>query len=194
MLGYDYEIIYKKGHENVVVDALSRQFEDESTLLSISLPIPDWIEEAHKECFPHPSLSKLINNLREDPNSSIGYSWKDEIIFYKDRVVISLTSILKMRILAEILISHCKPCRLSEDLCSHSLFFILDGREKWHSYFCSWMWCVSTPQGRNSQVTRNLAAIATPCLCLDGCFHGFHYWYPKVGQQNHHHGGCGQTF
>ena len=44
MLGYDYEIIYKKGRENVVVDALSHQFEDESTLLLIYLPIPDWIE------------------------------------------------------------------------------------------------------------------------------------------------------
>ena len=40
MLGYAYEIIYKKGHENIVADALSRQFEDESTLLTISLPIP----------------------------------------------------------------------------------------------------------------------------------------------------------
>ena len=39
MLGYDYEIIHKKGRENIVVDALSRQFEDESTLLAISLPI-----------------------------------------------------------------------------------------------------------------------------------------------------------
>jgi len=41
MLGYDYEIIYKKSCDNVVANALSRQFEDESTLLSISLPIPD---------------------------------------------------------------------------------------------------------------------------------------------------------
>ena len=89
MLGYDYEIIYKKGHDNVVADALSRQFEDESALLSISLPIPDWIEEAHKEWFSHPSLSQHINNLRADPNSSVGYSWKDEILRYKDRVVIS---------------------------------------------------------------------------------------------------------
>ena len=56
MLGYGYEIVYKKGCDNVVDDALLRQFEDESTLLSISLPIPDWIEEAHKEWFSRPSL------------------------------------------------------------------------------------------------------------------------------------------
>jgi len=51
MLGYDYEIIYKKGHENIVEDALACQFE-ESTLLTISLPILEWIEEVRKECDP----------------------------------------------------------------------------------------------------------------------------------------------
>ena len=63
MLGYDYEIIYKKGRENVVANALSCQFEEESTLLEISLPILEWIEEAHKEWFSHPWLSQLINQL-----------------------------------------------------------------------------------------------------------------------------------
>ena len=29
MLGYDFEIIYKKGKKNVVADALSRKDEDE---------------------------------------------------------------------------------------------------------------------------------------------------------------------
>jgi hypothetical protein len=29
LFGYDYEIIYKKGKDNVVVDALSRKYEDE---------------------------------------------------------------------------------------------------------------------------------------------------------------------
>ena len=100
MLGYDYEIIYKKGHENVIADDLTHQFEEESTLLAISLPIPKWIEEAHKEWFSHPSLSQLINKLQVDPNSTVGYSWKDEILRYKDKVVISPTSTLKSCILA----------------------------------------------------------------------------------------------
>lgn len=102
MLGYDYEIIYKKGCEKVIVDALSHQFEEDKTLLAFSLPILDWIEEAHKECFSHPSLSQIITNLQVYPNSTTGYSWKDEILCYKDRVVISLTSTLKMCIFAEL--------------------------------------------------------------------------------------------
>jgi len=61
--------------------------------------MPYWIEEAHKEWFSHPSLSQLINNLRENPNSSTDYSWKDDILLYKDQVVILLTSTLKTHIL-----------------------------------------------------------------------------------------------
>lgn len=102
MLGYDYEIIYKKGKDNRVADALSRQFEEESTLLAISLPIPDWIEEARREWFSHPGLSQLISQLQVDPNSSKGYSWQNDILRYKDRVVISPTSTLKRSILAEL--------------------------------------------------------------------------------------------
>ena len=38
MLGYDFEIIYKKGKQNVVADALSRKDEDvESLLYTISI-------------------------------------------------------------------------------------------------------------------------------------------------------------
>jgi len=32
LFGYDYEITYKKGKDNVVVDTLSRKYEDEGSL------------------------------------------------------------------------------------------------------------------------------------------------------------------
>jgi hypothetical protein len=37
MLGYDYDIIYKKGKDNIVEDALSRQHEEDG---SLALPYP----------------------------------------------------------------------------------------------------------------------------------------------------------
>jgi hypothetical protein len=41
LFGYDYEIIYKKGKDNVVVDALSRKYEDEVSIFSLSFIVPD---------------------------------------------------------------------------------------------------------------------------------------------------------
>jgi hypothetical protein len=40
LFGYDYEIIYKKGKDNVVVDALSQKYEDEGSLFSLSFIVP----------------------------------------------------------------------------------------------------------------------------------------------------------
>ena len=49
MLGYDFEIIYKKGKLNVVADALSRKDEEvEAFLCVISIIQPDWITEARE--------------------------------------------------------------------------------------------------------------------------------------------------
>ena len=50
MLGYDFEIIYKKGKQNVVADALSGKDEDvESLLYAILILQPEWITEARDE-------------------------------------------------------------------------------------------------------------------------------------------------
>jgi hypothetical protein len=41
LFGYDYEIIYKKGKDNVVADALSQKYEEEGSLFSLSFIVPD---------------------------------------------------------------------------------------------------------------------------------------------------------
>jgi hypothetical protein len=47
MLGYDFEIIYEKGKENMVVDTLSRKEKYiEGLLCAISIPQSNWVEEA----------------------------------------------------------------------------------------------------------------------------------------------------
>jgi hypothetical protein len=75
MFGYDYEIIGKKGKYNILSDALSRQHEEYGSLFSLSLLVPDWIDEVFQEWLTHPTLSKLIQCLQEDPNPPIGYTW-----------------------------------------------------------------------------------------------------------------------
>jgi hypothetical protein len=50
ILGYDFEIVYKKGKQNVVADALSRKDEYFEAFLCVILIIqPNWIIEERDE-------------------------------------------------------------------------------------------------------------------------------------------------
>jgi hypothetical protein len=64
LFGYDYEIIYKKGKENVVVDSLSRKYEEDGSLFSLSFIVTDWLQEVHQEWLQDPKLSRLIQTLQ----------------------------------------------------------------------------------------------------------------------------------
>ena len=64
MLGYDFEIIYKKWKLNVVADALSRNNEEvEAFLCAISIVQLDWITEARDEWKKDEEMWTLIQNL-----------------------------------------------------------------------------------------------------------------------------------
>jgi hypothetical protein len=60
LFGYDYEIIYKKGKENVVADALSRKYEDERSLFSLSFIVPDWLQVVLHEWLHDPKYFHMI--------------------------------------------------------------------------------------------------------------------------------------
>jgi hypothetical protein len=60
LFGYDYEIIYKKGKDNVVADALSQKYEDEGSLFSLSFIVPDWLQAVHQEWLQDPKSLHLI--------------------------------------------------------------------------------------------------------------------------------------
>jgi hypothetical protein len=62
IFGYDYEIIYKKGKENVVADALYQKYEDEGSLFSLSFIVPDWLQVVHQEWLQDPKSRILSNN------------------------------------------------------------------------------------------------------------------------------------
>jgi hypothetical protein len=72
LFGYDYEIIYKKGKDNVVVDALSRKYEDEGSLFSLSFIVPDWLQVVHHEWLHDPKISHLIQQLQANSPVSPG--------------------------------------------------------------------------------------------------------------------------
>ena len=115
MLGYDFEIIYKKGKLNVVANALSRKNEEvEALLCANSIIQPDWITEARDEWKKEKEAWTLIQKMQQDPSKSDTFSWKNVSLWYKDHLYICNNSKLKQNILLEL---HTSP------LGGHSEFF-----------------------------------------------------------------------
>ena len=89
MLGYDFEIVYKKGKLNVVADALSRKDEEvEALICDILIIQPDWITEARdewkkdEECGnSFKSCSKILVHLIHLVGKMIPYSTNIAYIF-----------------------------------------------------------------------------------------------------------------
>ena len=69
LFGYDYEIIYKKGKENVVADALL------GSLFPLSFIVPDWLQDILHEWLQDPKSSQLIQQLQSSAPATPGYSW-----------------------------------------------------------------------------------------------------------------------
>jgi hypothetical protein len=102
MLGYDYEIIYKKGKENLVADALSRKYEEEGSLISLPFIAVDWLNDLCKEWLADPKLTILFQQLQMAPNSYQGYTWKNEELCYKGHLYLKQQLAFKSRVLSEL--------------------------------------------------------------------------------------------
>src|ERR1700722_12765343 len=103
MLGYDFEIIYKKGKQKVVADALSRKDEDvEALLCTISIIQPNWINTAREEWKNDEEVWALIRELQQDSSTSDIFSWKNNSLWYKDCLYLCKNSQLKQNILLEL--------------------------------------------------------------------------------------------
>jgi hypothetical protein len=74
LFGYDYEIIYKKGKDNVVADALSHKYEDEGSIFSLSFIIPYWLQAIRQEWIQDPKRYHLIQQLQSNDPASPRYS------------------------------------------------------------------------------------------------------------------------
>jgi hypothetical protein len=103
ILGYDFEIVYKKVKQNVVADALSRKDEDvEAFLCAISIIQPDWIIEERDEWKNDEKVWTLIQRLQQDSSTSDTFTWKNDSLWYKDRLYLCKKSQLKKKVLLEL--------------------------------------------------------------------------------------------
>lgn len=102
MLGYHFEIIYKKGKENVVADALSRRDTSTDALLcAMSILKADWVDEARLEWEQDKDTQSLIHNIKQGSITSNKFEWKGNALWYKDRLFLCKDFELKHKILAE---------------------------------------------------------------------------------------------
>ena len=90
------EILHKKGKDNVVADALSRK-DEETTLLAVSIVVPEWLNEIRSEYAKDPDMLAIINNL---PGNS-KFEWKNDILWYKGRIYLNSKSKFRSKILKE---------------------------------------------------------------------------------------------
>ncbi|MCH79728.1 Ty3/gypsy retrotransposon protein, partial [Trifolium medium] len=92
LMGYDFDIVYKQGKLNKGADALSRIHE--AAELTALQSITHWaqLEQIKEEVSEDEKLQKIIADLQKDPLSCPGYVYKQGVLFYEDRMVISRTS------------------------------------------------------------------------------------------------------
>lgn len=82
-MGYDFVIEYKRGSENLVVDALSRR-EEKGELVAISQPVPRWLELIREEVQTQPQLQRLAKLCQE--GEAVGpWQFREGILFFKEK-------------------------------------------------------------------------------------------------------------
>ena len=105
-MGYDYAITYKKGKDHLVTDALSRTFDDQGSLSTISMPVPRWLQVVQQGYVNDSSLSHIIQRLANNPSVVPHYSWDGASLRYKGRLVLPQNTALQQAIFYEL---HASP-------------------------------------------------------------------------------------
>lgn len=103
LLGLRYRIIYKKGSDNRVADALSHYPNNHQVELSaLSVAIPDWVQEVVEGYKDDPDASCKIQTLCINSGAVPDYSLKDGVIYFKNRLWIGNNITLQQKILANL--------------------------------------------------------------------------------------------
>lgn len=108
-MGLDYEIIYKKGKENVVADGLSRQVSPidiqdqcfEITKQNVSTLTPAWIQEIVESWNDDPGLMDIIVQLQLAPSSLPGFSFNNSRLKHNDKLVVGPVQELRLKFVQE---------------------------------------------------------------------------------------------
>jgi hypothetical protein len=91
LLGYDFVIEFKKGRDNKVADALSRQAESrpdqaDISIFLISFPTPTWVTDLKSSYQSNQQALDLLNALQTGVASPKGFSLQQGLLLYKGRI------------------------------------------------------------------------------------------------------------
>ena len=98
LMGLDCVIQYRKGYENKVVDALSWCLEDGGTVAITALTL-DWFLEVTSSYSQGEWTKMLMKQLTIDPDSRSGFTLKNGVLRYRERLVIGEEESLRRRVL-----------------------------------------------------------------------------------------------
>jgi hypothetical protein len=99
LLGLQYKVVYKKGSENRVANALSRRTHHETSLQLISSVTLEWLLSVQGTYDSDPHASDLFAKLSVKGDSVPNYTLKDRILRYKSRIWIGQDSKLQSQLI-----------------------------------------------------------------------------------------------
>ncbi|GJX55739.1 retrotransposon-related protein [Tanacetum coccineum] len=92
--GYDYEIIYKKGSQNIMADALSRTPLPSLQTMVIASISNDLLQRIQASWETGPSIQQIIKELETNGSSGSKFSWKNGQLRRNGRLVIGCDAML----------------------------------------------------------------------------------------------------
>ncbi|CAN1845235.1 Transposon Tf2-9 polyprotein [Linum perenne] len=98
LLGLDFEIRYRQGKYNRVVDALSRVHDDEESL-SITAVLPDWILEVEGSYEQDEEAQNLILALTTNSAGPSMHSYEQGLLRYKGSIYVGSTGDIRRKLL-----------------------------------------------------------------------------------------------
>ena len=107
LLGLRYKIVYRKGRENIVADALSRKLSDLSamdigTLGAITNILPAWYEEVHASYEKDCRLQTIILNKLTGTTREPDFTYKEGILRYKGRIMVGQGGYLRTQLIKSV--------------------------------------------------------------------------------------------